>query len=53
MSRHAVAVLPRVLRPWAFVAAGLTKFVVRPAAPVASWRGLVEQFVAELGPEQT
>jgi probable F420-dependent oxidoreductase len=37
----------------AFVAAGLTKFVVRPAAPVTSWRGLVEQFVAELGPEQT
>ena len=37
----------------AFVAAGLTKFVVRPAAPVASWRGFVDEFAAELGPEQT
>jgi probable F420-dependent oxidoreductase len=37
----------------AFVAAGLTKFVVRPAAPVASWRGFVDEFTAELGPEQT
>lgn len=36
----------------AFVGAGLTKFVVRPAAPVASWRGFVDEFVAELGPEQ-
>ncbi|QNG55759.1 TIGR03854 family LLM class F420-dependent oxidoreductase [Pseudonocardia petroleophila] len=37
----------------AFVDVGLTKFVVRPLAPVASWRGFVDEFVAELGPEQT
>lgn len=36
-----------------FVGVGLTKFVVRPAAPVASWRGFVDGFSAELGPEQT
>ncbi|WP_300014552.1 TIGR03854 family LLM class F420-dependent oxidoreductase [Pseudonocardia sp.] len=37
----------------AFVEVGLTKFVVRPGAPVPSWRGFVDQFTAELGPEQT
>lgn len=37
----------------AFVEVGLTKFVVRPAGPVPSWRGFVEEFVTELGPEQT
>lgn len=37
----------------AFVGVGLTKFVVRPAGPVPSWRGFVEEFAAELGPEQT
>lgn len=37
----------------AFVEVGVTKFVVRPLAPVASWRGFVEEFVTELGPEQT
>ncbi|MCX6464115.1 MAG: TIGR03854 family LLM class F420-dependent oxidoreductase [Pseudonocardiales bacterium] len=37
----------------AFVDVGLTKFVVRPLAPVASWRGFVDEFTAELGPEQT
>jgi probable F420-dependent oxidoreductase len=31
-----------------FVGAGLTKFVVRPAVPVASWRGFLDQFTAEL-----
>ena len=37
----------------AVVGVGVTKFVVRPLAPVASWRGFVDQFVAELVPEQT
>jgi probable F420-dependent oxidoreductase len=36
----------------AFVEVGLTKFVVRPGAPVRSWRGFVDEFTAELGPEQ-
>jgi probable F420-dependent oxidoreductase len=31
-----------------FVDVGLTKFVVRPAAPVDSWRGFLDQFAAEL-----
>ena len=31
-----------------FVDVGLTKFVVRPAAPVPSWRGFLDQFTAEL-----
>ncbi|HEY9413968.1 MAG TPA: TIGR03854 family LLM class F420-dependent oxidoreductase [Pseudonocardia sp.] len=35
-----------------FVDAGLTKFVVRPAVPVASRREFLEQFVHELGPLQ-
>lgn len=33
-----------------FVEGGLTKFVVRPAAPVTDWPALLEQFSAELGP---
>ncbi|WP_214367643.1 TIGR03854 family LLM class F420-dependent oxidoreductase [Pseudonocardia sp. H11422] len=45
-----------VLRGWAaareqitrFVDVGLTKFVVRPAVPVASWRGFLDQFCTEL-----
>jgi len=37
----------------AFVDVGLTKFVLRPAVAVPSWRGFVDEFVAELGPEQT
>ncbi|MGJ6968484.1 TIGR03854 family LLM class F420-dependent oxidoreductase [Streptosporangium sp. G11] len=54
---------PRTLvcRGWAaareemrrFVDAGLTKFVVRPAAPVTSRRDFLDQFVAELGPMET
>ncbi|MGQ0483582.1 MAG: TIGR03854 family LLM class F420-dependent oxidoreductase [Pseudonocardia sp.] len=36
-----------------FVDAGLTKFVVRPALPVASRRDFVAAFVAELGSLQT
>ncbi len=31
-----------------FVEAGLTKFVVRPAAPVPSWSGFLDAFVGEL-----
>jgi probable F420-dependent oxidoreductase len=31
-----------------YVDAGLSKFVVRPATPVASWRGFLDQFVEEL-----
>jgi probable F420-dependent oxidoreductase len=31
-----------------FVAVGLTKFVVRPAVPVVTWRGFLDQFTAEL-----
>lgn len=33
-----------------FVEGGLTKFVVRPAAPVGEWAGFVEEFRTELGP---
>ncbi len=36
-----------------FVDVGLTKFVVRPAAPVASRRGFLDEFSTELGPLQT
>jgi probable F420-dependent oxidoreductase len=32
------------------VDAGLTKFVLRPAAPVPGWAGFLDQFVAELRP---
>ncbi|WP_433272695.1 TIGR03854 family LLM class F420-dependent oxidoreductase [Pseudonocardia xinjiangensis] len=32
-----------------FVEVGLTKFVIRPAVPIASWRGFLDQFSAELG----
>lgn len=35
-----------------FVDVGLTKFVVRPAAPVNSQREFLEQFINELGPLQ-
>lgn len=49
-----------VCRGWAaarhelrrFVDVGLTKFVVRPAAPVASRRDFLDQFITELGPLQ-
>ncbi|SHL24194.1 probable F420-dependent oxidoreductase, MSMEG_3544 family [Pseudonocardia thermophila] len=45
-----------VARDWAharelvrqYVAAGLTKFVVRPAAPVPSWAGFLDAFAGEL-----
>ena len=45
-----------VARGWAearariaeYVDAGLTKFVVRPATPVAEWRGFLDQFDQEL-----
>ncbi|GAA0903651.1 TIGR03854 family LLM class F420-dependent oxidoreductase [Pseudonocardia zijingensis] len=33
-----------------YVDAGLTKFVVRPAAPVASWTAFLDEFTAELRP---
>jgi hypothetical protein len=33
-----------------YVDAGLTKFVVRPAAPVPGWAGFLDQFAAELRP---
>jgi probable F420-dependent oxidoreductase len=33
-----------------FVAAGLTKFVVRPAAPVTSWAAFLDAFAGELAP---
>ncbi len=33
-----------------FVEGGLTKFVVRPAGPVADWSAFIDQFTAELGP---
>ena len=33
-----------------FVEGGLTKFVVRPAAPVADWATFLDEFRAELGP---
>jgi probable F420-dependent oxidoreductase len=33
-----------------YVDAGLTKFVLRPAAPVPGWAGFLDQFVAELRP---
>lgn len=36
-----------------FVDAGLTKFVVRPAGAVASWRGFLDGFTAELAALQT
>ncbi|MEJ8277626.1 TIGR03854 family LLM class F420-dependent oxidoreductase [Pseudonocardia spirodelae] len=32
------------------VEGGLTKFVVRPARPVADWAGFLDEFTAELGP---
>jgi probable F420-dependent oxidoreductase len=35
------------------VTAGVTKFVVRPAAPPSSWENFIEQFSAELLPLQT
>ncbi|MFC5951386.1 TIGR03854 family LLM class F420-dependent oxidoreductase [Pseudonocardia lutea] len=36
-----------------YVDAGLTKFVVRPATPVASWRGFLDGFDQELRPLET
>jgi alkanesulfonate monooxygenase SsuD/methylene tetrahydromethanopterin reductase-like flavin-dependent oxidoreductase (luciferase family) len=33
-----------------YVDAGLTKFVLRPAAPVPGWAGFLDQFGAELRP---
>ena len=36
-----------------YVAAGLTKFVIRPAAATASWAGFLESFTAEMMPLQT
>jgi probable F420-dependent oxidoreductase len=33
-----------------FVDVGLTKFVVRPAAPVPGWAGFLDEFTAELRP---
>jgi probable F420-dependent oxidoreductase len=36
-----------------YVAAGLTKFVIRPAAATASWPGFLESFAAEMMPLQT
>jgi probable F420-dependent oxidoreductase len=33
-----------------YVDAGLTKFVVRPAAPVPGWAGFLDEFAAELRP---
>lgn len=36
-----------------YVDAGLTKFVVRPATPVSSWRGFLDQFDQELRPLET
>lgn len=36
-----------------FVDAGLTKFVVRPAIPLPSWRGFLDGFAAELAGLQT
>ncbi|BBG01820.1 MULTISPECIES: TIGR03854 family LLM class F420-dependent oxidoreductase [Pseudonocardia] len=32
------------------VEGGLTKFVVRPSAPIADWAGYLDEFTAELGP---
>lgn len=36
-----------------FVEGGLTKFVLRPAAPVPDWPAFLDQFSAELGPLET
>ncbi|WP_308252285.1 TIGR03854 family LLM class F420-dependent oxidoreductase [Pseudonocardia sp. KRD291] len=36
-----------------FVEGGLTKFVVRPAGPVADWPAFLDQFRTELGPLET
>lgn len=36
-----------------YVDAGLTKFVVRPATPVASWQGFLDAFDQELRPLET
>jgi hypothetical protein len=36
-----------------FVDVGLTKFVVRPAGTVASWRGFLDQFTAEIAGLET
>ncbi|WP_132431630.1 TIGR03854 family LLM class F420-dependent oxidoreductase [Pseudonocardia endophytica] len=33
-----------------YVEGGLTKFVVRPAGPVADWQGFIDEFTAEMGP---
>lgn len=33
-----------------YVDVGLTKFVVRPAVPVAGWAGFLDEFTAELRP---
>jgi hypothetical protein len=37
----------------AYVDAGLSKFVVRPAAPPASWESWLGEFAAELSPLQS
>ncbi|MCW2720757.1 TIGR03854 family LLM class F420-dependent oxidoreductase [Pseudonocardia sp.] len=36
-----------------FVEVGLSKFVLRPAVPVTSWRGFLDRFEQELAPLQT
>lgn len=35
-----------------YVEGGLTKFVLRPAGPVADWTAFLDQFTAEMGPLQ-
>ena len=35
-----------------YVEGGLTKFVVRPAGPVADWQSFLDEFTAEMGPLQ-
>lgn len=35
-----------------YVEGGLTKFVVRPAGPVADWQTFIDEFTAEMGPLQ-
>ena len=37
----------------AYVDAGLSKFVIRPAAPPGSWTDWIDEFAAELVPQQT
>ena len=35
-----------------YVEGGLTKFVLRPAGPVADWPGFLHEFTSEMGPLQ-